>query len=278
MPSEIAWRDAKIDKLTFELAQLKRLKFGASSEQFDAEQRALFDEAVDADIAAIEEQLEGSSRPRCRPRRRATKKQPEAHARCRRSCRASTCTTNPRPRPAPAAARMKRIGEDVSEKLDYTPGVFTVERHVRGKWACCAVPDADPGAGAGRRSSTRASRPPGCWRRCWWPSTPTTCRCIARKRSSAAPAWRSRARRWRAGSASAACGCSRWSMRSRPSCCSCQVLHADETPVAMLAPGKGKTHRAYLWAYAAAPSSRSRPWSTTSPTAALANMPGPSSA
>ena len=32
----------------------------------------------------------------------------------------------------------------------------------------------------------------------------------------------------------------------------CQVLHADETPVAMLAPGKGKTHRAYLWAYTAA--------------------------
>ena len=31
---------------------------------------------------------------------------------------------------------LKRIGEDVSEKLDYTPGVFTVERHVRGKWAC----------------------------------------------------------------------------------------------------------------------------------------------
>jgi transposase len=27
------------------------------------------------------------------------------------------------------------------------------------------------------------------------------------------------------------------------------VLHADETPVAMLAPGKGKTHRAYLWSY-----------------------------
>jgi hypothetical protein len=29
----------------------------------------------------------------------------------------------------------------------------------------------------------------------------------------------------------------------------CEVLHADETPVAMLDPGKGKTHRAYLWAY-----------------------------
>jgi hypothetical protein len=27
------------------------------------------------------------------------------------------------------------------------------------------------------------------------------------------------------------------------------VLHADETPVAMLKPGNGKTHRAYLWTY-----------------------------
>lgn len=34
----------------------------------------------------------------------------------------------------------------------------------------------------------------------------------------------------------------------------CQVLHADETPVAMLDPGSGKTHRACLWAYAAAQS------------------------
>jgi transposase len=31
---------------------------------------------------------------------------------------------------------MKRIGEDVAEKLDYQPGVFSVDRHVRGKWAC----------------------------------------------------------------------------------------------------------------------------------------------
>lgn len=31
----------------------------------------------------------------------------------------------------------------------------------------------------------------------------------------------------------------------------CPVVHADETPVAMLSPGSGKTQRAYLWAYAA---------------------------
>ncbi|MCB8749097.1 transposase, partial [Rhodoferax sp. U2-2l] len=31
---------------------------------------------------------------------------------------------------------MKRIGEDVAEKLDYQPGVFSVQRHIRGKWVC----------------------------------------------------------------------------------------------------------------------------------------------
>ncbi|GLT22644.1 hypothetical protein GCM10007933_21040 [Zoogloea oryzae] len=31
---------------------------------------------------------------------------------------------------------MKRIGEDVAEKLDYTPGSFSALRHVRGKWVC----------------------------------------------------------------------------------------------------------------------------------------------
>lgn len=31
------------------------------------------------------------------------------------------------------------------------------------------------------------------------------------------------------------------------------VLHADETPVSMLSPGKKKTHRAYVWAYCTTP-------------------------
>jgi hypothetical protein len=37
-------------------------------------------------------------------------------------------------------------------------------------------------------------------------------------------------------------------MRCALNCCA-SVLHADETPVAMLKPGHGKTHRAYLWSY-----------------------------
>ena len=36
-------------------------------------------------------------------------------------------------------ARYKRVQFAAkSEKLDYAPGIFTVERHVRGKWACGA--------------------------------------------------------------------------------------------------------------------------------------------
>lgn len=31
--------------------------------------------------------------------------------------------------------QMKRISQEVSEKLDYGPGVFMVQHHVRGKWA-----------------------------------------------------------------------------------------------------------------------------------------------
>ena len=54
---QINWRDAKIEELIFEMAQLKRVKFGVKSEQLDAQQKALFDEAADADIAALEAQL-----------------------------------------------------------------------------------------------------------------------------------------------------------------------------------------------------------------------------
>ena len=31
---------------------------------------------------------------------------------------------------------MQRIGQDVSERLDYVPGSFNVQRHIRGVWAC----------------------------------------------------------------------------------------------------------------------------------------------
>lgn len=131
---DIDWRDTKIDKLSFEVAQLRRLKFGKTSEQLDAEQRALFDESVDADIAAVEAELEELQQARkAREPHQRSKRQPlPAHL------PRTEQQHEPENTQCACGCALQRVGEDVSERLDYTPGVFTVERHVRGKWACAA--------------------------------------------------------------------------------------------------------------------------------------------
>ena len=59
----LVYRQAKIDTLTAEIARLKRWQFGRRSEQMDPAQRALFEEVVAADIAAIETELESLRDP-----------------------------------------------------------------------------------------------------------------------------------------------------------------------------------------------------------------------
>ena len=54
---DIAYRDAKIEKITFELTRLKRWKFGAKSEAMTAEQRQLFQDTLLEDEADLEAQL-----------------------------------------------------------------------------------------------------------------------------------------------------------------------------------------------------------------------------
>jgi transposase len=67
-----------------------------------------------------------------------------------------------------------------------------------------------------------------------------------------ARAWRYCARRRVHGKASAASSCGHRSTHSiiHQETLPQQVAHVDETPAQMLGPGKGKTHQAYLWAYA----------------------------
>ncbi len=55
---ELHYRQRRIDQLTHEIAALKRLQFGKRSEQFTAEQMSLLDEAINADLAALEIELE----------------------------------------------------------------------------------------------------------------------------------------------------------------------------------------------------------------------------
>jgi hypothetical protein len=53
----LAENDFKIKALTFELAYYKRVRFGKASEAIVREQRMLFNETVDMDLAAIDEEL-----------------------------------------------------------------------------------------------------------------------------------------------------------------------------------------------------------------------------
>ena len=55
---ELAFKQATIDKLTHEMAVLKRLKFAAKSEAFNAEQKSLLEETIDADLAALAQEIE----------------------------------------------------------------------------------------------------------------------------------------------------------------------------------------------------------------------------
>ena len=243
---EINSRDAKIEKLAYEVAHLRRLKFGVKSEQLNAQQKALFEEALEADIAELEERLNElkappkSEDPRGRPKRTALP--PDLPRReVYHEPESTTCA---------CGSELERIGEDVSQKLDYTPGVFTAEHHVRGKWACRCC-----------RTLTQAPVPPEVIDK-GIPTAGLLAHVLVAKHSDHLPLYRQEAIFGRAGLAIPRSTLAAWvgvcGVRLQPlvdalkrHVLACPVVHADETPVAMLAPGKGKTHRAYLWAYAA---------------------------
>jgi len=54
---DIKFKDAKLEKITFELARLKAWRFGAKTEALNAEQRQMFDEAMSEDQPSLEAQL-----------------------------------------------------------------------------------------------------------------------------------------------------------------------------------------------------------------------------
>jgi len=56
--AEIKRKDFKIEALTFELARLRRIQFGAKNETLSPLQRDIFAETLAADSAAIEVELE----------------------------------------------------------------------------------------------------------------------------------------------------------------------------------------------------------------------------
>jgi len=244
--SDILYRQAKIDKLTHELATLKRWKFGRSSEQLGGTQISLIEETLEADIAAIEQELQelapapkADAAPRLQPKRAALPAglpRVEIH----HEPDSTTCS---------CGCQLKRIGQDVSEKLDYTPGVFTVEEHIRGKWVC-------------QDCQTLIQAPvPAQIIDKGIPTAGLLAQVVVAKYNDHLPLYRQEHIFGRAGVELPRSTLAQWvgicGVRLQPLVDALKaeilkhsVLHADETPVAMLKPGTGKTHRAYLWAYA----------------------------
>jgi transposase len=246
MRSEIDYKTAKIAKLTAEIARLKRLQFSVRSEKLNPEQRELFEETMAADIAAVEAELEQlldpSSKPRKLPVRRPlppelprveTVHEPEG-------CTCGRCVGD-----------LVKVGEHVRETLDCEPLKLFVHREVYPQYACraCETVVAEPVAPAILDRSLAA---PGLM-----------AFVITSKYVDHLPLYRLETMFKRNGVEIGRNTLAEWvgavGVRLQPLVDALRlelhgsaVLHADETPVAQLDPGAGKTHRSYLFAYRSA--------------------------
>ena len=245
--AELRHQRALNEKLTYECALLKRLKFAAQSERHSADQRSLLEEELDSDLAAVHQEIE-----QLRPAQPATDKQQPKRTplpaklprrEIRHEPQSTICST------PGCGCQLKRIGEDVAEKLDYVPGVFTVERHIRGKWACAQCQTITQAPVAAHVIDKGI------------PTAGLLAQVLVAKYQDHQPLYRQENIFGRAGLAIPRSTLAQWvgtcGARLQPlvdalkaQVLGHRVLHGDETPVAMLKPGSGKTHRAYLWAYA----------------------------
>ena len=247
---EAAFRQALIDKLTHENAILKRLKYAVTSEKFCAgmssEQKSMIEETLDSDIAQLAAEIEqaydgqGAKDKKTKQTRRREALPPHLPRR--------DVHHEPEGTACGCGCEMKRIGQDIAERLDYEPGVFTVERHVRGKWACAHC-----------QKLVQAPVPAHVIDK-GIPTAGMLAQVLVAKFLDHMPLYRHERIFERAGHLIARSTLAQWI-----GACGAQlqpfvdaltnellrhaVLHADETPVGMLKPGNKKTHKAYMWTY-----------------------------
>jgi transposase len=246
----IKWRDAKIEKITFELARLKAWRFGAKSERMSAEQRELFAESLAADLASLEAQLAhlqptGSIPESGEP---AQKRRPKREPLPDHLPRVDT-RVEPENTTCECGQAMQRVGEDVSERLDIIPAQFFVQRQIRGKWACkcCQLMLQEPAA---PQVFDNALPTPGL-----------QAHTVISRFVDHLPYYRQERINARSGVHTPRSTLSAWAGHTgaqlmpvfeahKDFVLGSRVLHGDETTVALLDPGAGKTKTAYMWAYA----------------------------
>jgi transposase len=127
----VLFQKLELEKLRFEIACLKRIKYGRSSEQLDREllQMQLSIEDLEASLAA--KPLEVRPAPKEQAQKPVRRPLPEQLP------REQIVHENPCTCPA-CGGELRPLGEDVSEMLEYVPGRFKVIRHVRPKLSCSA--------------------------------------------------------------------------------------------------------------------------------------------
>jgi len=242
--SEVRLKQALIDKLTHEMAVLKRLKFAASSEAYNGEQQRLLFETIETDLQTLSAEIDQlAPEAAAAHQKRQPKRAPLPPGLPRKDLHHEPDSTTCR-----CGCQLKRIGEDIAEKLDYQPGVFTVERHVRGKWVC-------------QQCQTLVQAPvPAHIIDKGIPTAGLLAHVLVAKYADHLPLYRQSGIFGRAGLTIPDATLAQWvgmcGVQLQPLVAALReellkqdVLHADETPVPMLKPGNGKTHRAYLWSY-----------------------------
>jgi len=126
--ARLAFNSAEIEQLKLLIAKLRRMQFGRSSERLDRqiEQMELRLEELQTAQAELPPAATPRSEEKAKPVRRPLPEHlPRERVVHEPSCNCPECGT-----------AMKKIGEDVSEVLDYVPARFRVIRHVRPKLAC----------------------------------------------------------------------------------------------------------------------------------------------
>ena len=247
----------EIEKLKFQIAKLRRMQFGRSSEriQRQIEQLELRLEELESGEAAKAAAETPDTAPTETPD--AEPPTPPAKARAKRKPLpehlprqevvhepadngACTCTA--------CGGKMAKLGEDVSEVLNYIPGHFEVIRHVRPKYACSACD-----------VITQAAPPPMPTPR--GRATPATlAHLLVGKYCDHLPLYRQAEIFARDGvdldrsTLSDWVGQAAWLLdpvadKIREHVFAAEKIHGDDTTVPVLAPGLGRTKTGRLWVY-----------------------------
>jgi transposase len=249
--TELHAAKTKIQALTLELMHLRRMRFGARSEAFSVEERDLFQDTLASDLAAAEAELAkkqaeaAATEPQAPrlPRPRAGRQPlPDHLPRIEHRHEPESCTCGK------CGQDLVKIGEDISEQLDVEPAKFFVHRHIRPQYACrgCETVSAAPIPPAVIDGGMAAV---GLY--VW---------VIIGKYLDHLPLYRLEQIAARDQVIVSRSTMAEWvgrigvalqplADRLTMLLLERKVLHADETPVAQLDPGRGKTKRAYLWAY-----------------------------